>query len=464
MPFESLSERLQMALRRITGRGRLTEKDIEDMMKEVRLSLLEADVNYKVVKSFTAEVKQKALGEKIMKSLTPGDMVIKIVHDELKKLMGEKAEDVKYGSGLSAFMLVGLQGAGKTTQCGKLAEFLRKRDGKKPLLIAADIYRPAAIEQLRTVGSQLGIEVFALGTDVKVTEIVKKGLEYAAEKGYDLALIDTAGRLHVNEELMQELREIAEIAKPTEILLTIDAMMGQDAINVITAFNEKLPLTGCILTKLDGDTRGGAALSVRYLTQVPIKFAGVGEKLDQIEVFHPDRMAGRILGMGDVVTLVEKAAQNIEEEEALKLAEKMQRGVYDYNDFLKQIKWMKRLGSLKGILGLLPGIGRQIKNLDIDDKQFSHLEAIVFSMTPEERRNPDLVARSSSRRRRIAQGAGRPYNEVNALINRFEEMKRQISSLMRMGPDIANPTRMPKPPVSQKPKKGKGKGRGNFRI
>jgi len=454
-----------MALRRVTGRARLTENDIEEMMKEVRLSLLEADVNYKVVKSFTAEVKEKALGEKILKSLTPGDMVIKIVHDELKKLMGDETADVVYASGLSSFMLVGLQGAGKTTQCGKLAAFLRQRDGKKPLLIAADVYRPAAIDQLKTVGNQLGIEVFEMGTQTKVTEIVKKGLEYAKNKGYDLAIIDTAGRLHINEELMQELKDVAEVAKPTEILLTIDAMMGQDAINVITAFHEKLPLTGCILTKLDGDTRGGAALSVRYLTQVPIKFVGVGEKLDQIEVFHPDRMAGRILGMGDVVTLVEKAAQNIEEEEALKLAEKMQKGIYDYNDFLKQIKWMKRLGSLKGILGLLPGIGRQIKDLDIDDKQFSHLEAIVFSMTPEERKNPDLVSRSSSRRRRISLGSGRPLNEVNALVNRFEEMKRQLTSLMRMGPDLQNMNRIPRQPqVSQKPKKGKGKGRGNFRI
>ncbi|HEY8395277.1 MAG TPA: signal recognition particle protein, partial [Bacilli bacterium] len=407
-----------MALRRVTGRGRLNENDIEEMMKEVRLSLLEADVNYKVVKSFTAEVKEKALGEKILKSLTPGDMVVKIVHDELKKLMGDEAVDVKYATGLSAFMLVGLQGAGKTTQCGKLAAFLKKRDAKKPILIAADIYRPAAITQLQTVGKQLGIEVFELGTNMKATEIVEKGLTYARTNGYDLAIIDTAGRLHVNEELMQELEDIAKIAKPTEILLTIDAMMGQDAINVITAFNEKLPLTGCILTKLDGDTRGGAALSVRYLTQVPIKFIGVGEKLDQIEVFHPDRMAGRILGMGDVVSLVEKAAQNIEEEEAMKLAERMQKGVYDYNDFLKQIKWMKRLGSLKGILGMIPGIGRQIKNLDIDDKQFAYLEAIIFSMTPEERKDPELLSKSSSRRRRIAQGSGRPYNEVNALINR----------------------------------------------
>ncbi|NLD26077.1 MAG: signal recognition particle protein [Acholeplasmataceae bacterium] len=466
MPFESLSERIQMALRRVTGRGRLNENDIEEMMKEVRLSLLEADVNYKVVKSFTAEVKEKALGEKIMKSLTPGEMVVKVVHDELKKLMGEEAVDVKYNSsGLSVFMLVGLQGAGKTTQCGKLAAFLRKRDAKKPLLIAGDIYRPAAIDQLETVGKMLGIDVFQLGTNVKVTEIVEKGLKYARDNNYDLVLIDTAGRLHINEELMQELIDIQKIAKPQEILLTIDAMMGQDAINVITTFNEKLPLTGCILTKLDGDTRGGAALSVRYLTNIPIKFIGLGEKLDQFEVFHPDRMAGRILGMGDVVTLVEKASQNIEEEEAMKMAERMQKGIFDYTDFMKQLKWIKRIGSLKGILGLLPGIGRQIRDLDIDDKQFAHLEAIVSSMTPEERRNPDLLAKSSSRRTRISKGSGRPYPEVNALIKRFDDMKAQLTALSRMDPNQVNPNRIVRqPPVAQKPKKGKGKGRGNFRI
>lgn len=465
MPFESLSERIQMSLRRITGRGRLNENDIDEMMKEVRLSLLEADVNYKVVKSFTAEVKQKAMGEKIMKSLTPGDMVVKVVHDELKKLMGDEAVDVSYkASGLSTFMLVGLQGAGKTTQCGKLASFLRKRDGKKPMLIAADIYRPAAINQLVTVGNQLGIEVFELGTNVKVVDIVTKGLAYAKQKGYDLVIIDTAGRLHINEELMQELDDIQKVAKPEEILLTIDAMMGQDAINVINSFNEKLPLTGCILTKLDGDTRGGAALSVRYLTNVPIKFIGMGEKIDQLEVFHPERMAGRILGMGDIVTLVEKASQNIDEEEAMKMAERMQKGIFNYNDFLKQLKWIKRLGSFKGILGLIPGLGQQIKNLDIDDKQFSYLEAIVYSMTPIERKNPELLAKSLSRRERVAKGSGRPYQEVNALIKRFDEMKNQLKAISKMSGNIDVNNLPRQMPIAPKQKKGKGKGRGNFRI
>lgn len=467
MPFESLSERIQMSLRRVTGRGKLNENDIDEMMKEVRLSLLEADVNYKVVKKFTADVKEKAMGEKIIKSLTPGDMVVKVVHDELKLLMGEEAVGVTYrGNGPSIFMLVGLQGAGKTTHCGKLANYLRKKDHKKPLLIAADIYRPAAINQLHTIGKQLGIEVFDMGSDHKVNDIIKNGLAYAKEKGNDLVIIDTAGRLHIDENLMNELKSIQDNFHPDEILLTIDAMMGQDAINVITSFNEALSLTGCILTKLDGDTRGGAALSIRYLTNVPIKFMGLGEKLDQLEVFHPERMAGRILGMGDVVSLIEKATDSVEEEEAMKMAEKMQKGKYDYNDFMKQIKWIKKMGSLKGILSLIPGLGSQLKNIDIDDKQFAYLEAIVKSMTEEERKNPELVAKGYSRRERIAKGSGRPYTEVNALTRRFEDMKKQISMLSNMDEDKLNQQiqRGQMPNYSPKQKKGKGKGRGNFRI
>jgi len=468
MPFETLSERIQMSIRRITGRGKLNENDIDEMMKEVRLSLLEADVNYKVVKKFTADVKEKALGEKIMKSLTPGDMVVKVVHDELKALMGEEAVGVTYKmSGPSIFMLVGLQGAGKTTHVGKLALFLRKKDAKKPLLIAADIYRPAAITQLQTIGKQLGIEVFEMGTNHKVNDIVKKGIEYAKANGFDLVIIDTAGRLHIDEALMDELKSIEDNFHPDEILLTIDAMMGQDAINVITTFNEKLHLTGCILTKLDGDTRGGAALSIRYLTNVPIKFMGVGEKLDQLEVFHPDRMAGRILGMGDVVSLIEKAEAEVSEEEAEKLANKMQKGTFDYNDFMDQMKMIKRLGSLKGILSLIPGLGSQIKNLEIDDKQFSYIEAIIKSMTPAERKNPELLAKSYSRRERLAKGSGRPYTEVNGLTKRFEDMKRQVQMMSNMDPDKIN-SQMQRGQMpggyQPKAKKGKGKGKGNFRI
>ena len=465
MPFESLSQRLQMSLRRISGRAVLNEKDIDDMMREVRLSLLEADVNYKVVKKFTNDVKEKAMGEKILKSLTPGDMVVKIVHDELKTLMGEEAQGISYKiGGMTVVMLVGLQGAGKTTHCGKLATYLRKKDAKKPMMIAGDIYRPAAIEQLKTIGRGIGVEVFEMGTGHPVTEIVKKGLSYAKEKGYDLVIIDTAGRLHINDELMKELQDVSEVCKPDEILLTIDSMMGQDSINVITTFNEKLRLTGCILTKLDGDTRGGAALSIRYLTDVPIKFIGVGEKIDQIEIFHPDRMAGRILGMGDIVSFVEKATDNIDEEEAMKMAEKMQRGIFDYNDFLKQLKWIKRMGSLKGLLGMLPGVGAQIKNLDIDEKQFTYIETIVFAMTKEERRHPDLLDASYSRRQRVARGSGRPYNEVNGLIKRFNDMKRQMKQLGSMSEDDLKAGRMPRMNPAPSQKKGKGKGRGNFRI
>lgn len=467
MPFESLSEKIQMSLRRVTGRGRLNENDIDEMMKEVRISLLEADVNYKVVKSFIADVKEKAMGEKILKSLTPGDQVVKIVHDELKKLMGDEAVPVSYrtSDGPSVFMLVGLQGAGKTTHCGKLANLLRKQDKKRPLLIAGDIYRPAAINQLVTVGKQLGIEVFEKGTNVPVTEIVTEGLAYAKKMNYDLVIIDTAGRLHIDDKLMQELDDVCKIAKPDEVLLTIDSMMGQDAINVITTFNEKLKLTGCILTKLDGDTRGGAALSIRYLTNVPIKYIGVGEKLDQIELFHPDRMAGRILGMGDVVSLIEKAEQSIDEEDAMKMVEKIQKGIFNYNDFLKQLKWIKKIGSLKSILGMIPGLGSKLKDVEIDDKQFAYIEAIIGSMTPEERKKPELVAKSVTRRERITKGSGRSYQEVNALTKRFDDMKKQMQAMAGMSEDdmqrsMKTGQGMPK----QKVKKGKGKGRGNFRY
>lgn len=462
MPFESLAERIQMSIRRITGRAFLTENDIDEMMREVRLSLLEADVNYKVVKSFTAKVKEKALGEKILRSLSPGDQVVKVVHDELKDLMGNEAVPIKYKqAGITVIMLVGLQGGGKTTQCGKLANLLRKNDNKKPLLIAADIYRPAAIDQLITIGKQLDIEVF-YERNSKVVEIVKNGLKYASQKGKDLVIIDTAGRLHIDEVLMQELDNIIKAVHPDEVLLTLDAMMGQDAINVITSFNEKLPLSGCILTKLDGDTRGGAALSIRFLTNIPIKYVGLGEKLEQIEIFHPDRMAGRILGMGDIVTLIEKASEAVDEEEAMKLFEKMQKGNFNYNDFLRQLKWLKKMGSMKGLLSLIPGLGSQLKKIDIDDKQLVNIEAIISSMTPEERKIPDLLAKSPWRRTRISKGAGRPYQEVNALTKRFDEMKRQVQAFSQFDPQGKTPT-IPKVPTV-KPHKGKGKGRGNFRI
>ena len=461
--FEYMGDRLTSAIKNIRGMGKITESNINDAMKEIRMALLEADVNYNVVKEFISNVKEKALGEKIMKSLSPGDMVVKIVHDELKALMGDEAVGISYNIGkMTVIMLVGLQGAGKTTHCGKLANYLRKKDAKKPMMIAGDIYRPAAVDQLVTVGKQIGVEVFEMGTNHPVTEIVTKGLAYAKSKGYDVVIIDTAGRLHINEELMKELQDVSDIAHPDEILLTIDAMMGQDSINVIETFNEKLKLTGCILTKLDGDTRGGAALSIRYLTDVPIKFMGVGEKISELEVFHPERMADRILGMGDIVSFVEKATESVDEEEAMKMTERMQRGIYDYNDFLKQLKWIKRMGSMKSLLGMIPGISNQIKNLDIDDKQFNKLECIVFSMTTEERKNPDLLDKSYSRRERVAKGSGRPYSEVNGLVKRFNDMKKQMKSMMSMSEEELAKGKIPvNPNVNQNNRKGKGKGRGN---
>lgn len=469
MPFESLSEKIQMSLRRLTGRGKVNEKDIEDAMREVRISLLEADVNYKIVKQFIAEVKEKALGEKVMKSLTPGDQVVKIVYEELVKLMGDEAVPINLKkSGTSVLLMVGLQGSGKTTHAGKLASYLRKNNNLKPLLVAADIYRPAAINQLVQIGKQLNVEVFQMGILTKPQIIVKKALEHARMNNFNLVIIDTAGRLQIDEPLMEELVEIKEIAHPDEILLAVDAMTGQDAVNVATTFHEKLDVTGCILTKLDSDTRGGSALSIRYMTQIPIKFIGMGEKLDDLEVFHPERMAKRILGMGDVVSFIEKAQANIDEEEAMKLAERLEKGIFTYNDFLDQIKKIKKMGSLKSLLGMIPGLGSQIKNIDIDDKQFVYIETMIGAMTKEERRNPDLVAKGYSRRIRIANGSGRSYSEVNGMVKRFEEMKKQMQSLMSMDEQQVEKiskgqAKMPNM-GGYKPKKGKGKNKGGFRF
>ena len=468
MPFESLSERLQMSLRRITGRGRVNENDINEMMKEVRVSLLEADVNYKVVTSFINDVKEKALGERVMKSLTPGDQVLKIVNEELIKLMGEEAAPINLKEkGMSVVLVAGLQGSGKTTHIGKLANYLRKQKNCRPLLVAGDIYRPAAVNQLVTIGKQLGIEVFEMGTSVKPQVIVKKALDYAKAKNFDLVMIDTAGRLHIDEALMQELVDIKDIAKPDEILLTVDAMTGQDAVNVALAFHEKLNITGCLLTKLDSDTRGGAALSVRYMTGIPIKFIGLGERMDQIEVFHPERMASRILGMGDVLSLIEKATENVDEDDAMKLAEKLQRGKFDYNDFLNQIKMIKKMGSLKSIIGMIPGLGSKVKNMDIDDKQFNQIEAIIGSMTKYERKNPDVVSKSKSRKERIAAGSGRSYPEVNSLTRKFEDMRAQMQMMMGLDEKdmqkMAEGKKMPNM-APQHQRKGKGKNKGGFRF
>ena len=468
MPFESLSEKLQMSLRRLTGRGKVNENDIEDAMREVRVSLLEADVNYKIVKKFISEVKEKALGERVMKSLTPGDQVVKIVYEELVKLMGDEAVPINLKkSGMSVALVVGLQGSGKTTHVGKLSNLLRKNHNLRPLMVAADIYRPAAINQLVQIGKQLNIEVFQMGILTKPQIIVKKALEYAKANNFNFVIIDTAGRLHIDEALMQELVDIKEIAKPDEILLTIDSMTGQDAVNVATTFHEKLNVTGCLLTKLDSDTRGGAALSIRYMTQIPIKYVGVGEKLDEIELFHPERMAKRILGMGDVLSFIEKATENFNEEDAMKMAEKLEKGVFNYNDFLDQIKQIKKMGSLKSILGMIPGMGSKLKNVNIDERQFVYIETMIGAMTKEERRNPDLVAKGYSRRIRIANGSGRSYAEVNGMVKKFEEMKKQMSAFAGM--DEKQMEKISKgqasiPLQQPKMKKGKGKNKGGFRF
>ena len=468
MPLENLSERIQMSLRRLTGRGKLNEKDIDTAMREIRVALLEADVNYKIVKQFIADIKVEALGERVMKSLTPGDQVIKIVYEELVKLMGEEAAPINLKpNGISVILMCGLQGSGKTTHAAKLANYLRKNNKVKPLMVAADVYRPAAINQLVQLGKNLDVDVFEMGTSVKPQKIVEKALDYAKANGHNLVIIDTAGRLQIDEVLMQELVDIKKIAKPDEILLAVDAMTGQDAVNVAKTFHDTLGVTGCILTKLDSDTRGGAALSIRYITQIPIKFIGVGEKLDQIEVFHPERMAKRILGMGDVIGLIEKATANIDETDAMKMAEKLEKGIFTYNEFLDQIKMIKRMGSLKGLLGMLPGIGSKIRNIDIDEKQFVYIESMIWAMTKEERKHPELVSTSYSRKMRIAKGSGRKYTEVNNLTKQFDTMKKQILAMSNATEEDIEKMqngRMSVQMPNVKRNKGKGKNKGGFRF
>ena len=425
--FESLGDRLQNALHKIKGYGKITEDNISDMMREIRLALLEADVNYKVVKEFTNTVKEKALGEEVASSINPGDLFVKIVKDELTELLGGESEPLNLKGDPATLMLVGLQGSGKTTTAGKLANFLRKKHSKKPLMVACDVYRPAAIDQLKQLGKQLNIEVYDEGKKDPV-EIAKNAIAYAKENHYDYVLIDTAGRLHIDEELMDELDHIREEIQPQEILLVIDSMMGQDAINVITGFHGKLPLTGVILTKLDGDTRGGVALSVRHLTNVPIKFVGVSEKLDGLDSFDPERMAGRILGMGDIISLVEKATETIDEKEAEKTARRMQEGKFDLEDFLSTMKQMKKLGPLENLIKMIPGAKKMgLTDVKIDPKQMAHIEAIVLSMTPKERRNPDII--KASRKTRIAAGSGTSVQEVNKLLQQFDQMKKMMKQV-----------------------------------
>ena len=425
--FESLGDRLQNVIHKVKGYGKITEDNISEMMREIRLALLEADVNYKVVKEFTTTVKEKALGEEVKNSIKPGDLFVKIVQDELTELLGGESSPLNLKGNPATLMLVGLQGSGKTTSIGKLANLLRKKHAKKPLLVACDVYRPAAIDQLKQIGKQLNIEVFEEGKKDPV-EISKNAIKYAKENNYDYVLIDTAGRLHIDENLMEELENIRAEINPEEILLVIDSMMGQDAINVINGFNDKLPLTGVILTKLDGDTRGGVALSVRHITNVPIKFIGVSEKMDGIDYFDPERMAGRILGMGDIVSLVEKATDAIDEKEAEKTAKRMQSGKFDLEDFLSTMKQMKKLGPLENLLKLIPGAKKMgLNNVKIDPKQMAHIEAIVLSMTPKERKNPEII--KASRKTRIAKGSGTSVQEVNKLLQQFDQMKKMMKQM-----------------------------------
>ena len=425
--FENLGDRLQSALNKIKGYGKITEDNISDVTREIRLALLEADVNYKVVKEFINNVKEKALGEEVKKSLKPGEVFVKIVKDELVDLLGKEDEPLIVVKPMTILMMAGLQGSGKTTTTGKLALLLRKKYGLKPLMVACDVYRPAAINQLEQLGKELNIPVYSEGQGDPV-EIAKNAVEYAKDNGYNYVLIDTAGRLHIDDDLMEELQKINEEVKPNEILLVIDSMMGQDAVNVIEGFNERLSLTGAVLTKLDGDTKGGAALSIRHLTNIPIKFVGVSEKMDGLEAFHPERMANRILDMGDLMGMIEKAEDVFDEEETLKAAKKLQKGKFDLEDFLTQLNQIKKLGPLENLIKLLPGAKKMgLNNVSIDPKQMAHIEAIILSMTPAERRNPDIL--KASRKRRIAAGCGRSVEEVNRLLKQFEQMKLMIKQM-----------------------------------
>ncbi len=426
MAFEGLADKISNAFKKLKSKGKLTEADVREAMREVRLALLEADVNYKVAKDFTKTVTERAIGQDVMESLTPAQMVVKIVDEELTSLMGGENARLEFNSKPpTVIMMAGLQGSGKTTHSAKLGKML-KAQNHRPMLVACDIYRPAAIDQLKVVGEKAGVPVFEMGTENPV-KIAKAAVRHAKDYGNDIVILDTAGRLHIDEKLMDELKNIKEEVNPDEILLVIDSMTGQDAVNVAKSFNEKLEITGVILTKLDGDTRGGAALSVKAVTGKPIKFAGTGEKLDDLEVFHPDRMSSRILGMGDVLTLIEDAQNKLDEKKAEEMARKIMNDKLDFDDLNEQFNQIKRMGPLKGILSKLPGIGNQLDDVDIDDRQIDWLQAMIYSMTPEERHNPSLI--NPSRKRRIAAGSGRTVEEVNKLLKQLEQMQKMIKQM-----------------------------------
>lgn len=426
MAFEGLSDRLESAFSRLKSKGSLTESDVKEAMREVRLALLEADVNYKVAKDFTQKVTERAIGAQVMESLTPAQMVIKIVNEELTDLMGGTQSRLAYASHPPTIvMMCGLQGSGKTTHCAKIALKL-KNENHRPLLVACDIYRPAAIKQLQVVGEQVGVPVFEMGQTNPVT-IAKEAIKLAKDKGYDYVFIDTAGRLHIDTELMEELKNIKNEVHPHEILLVVDSMLGQDAVTVAGTFNDELGIDGLVLTKMDGDTRGGAALSARAVTGKPIKFVGMGEKLDELDIFHPDRMASRILGMGDVLSLIEKAETALDEKKAAQLEEKLRKNKFDLEDLLDQMEQVRKMGSMKDILGMLPGVGKKLKDVDVDDRQLDRMKAIIQSMTVKERRNPDII--NPSRKRRIATGCGMQVEDVNRLLNQYRQMQKMMKQL-----------------------------------
>ena len=433
MAFEGLAERLQGTLQKIRGKGKVNEADVKEMMREVRFALIEADVNLKVVREFVKTVSERAIGQEVMKSLTPGQQVVKIVKDELTNLMGGEQNPIQFArKSPTVIMMVGLQGAGKTTTSGKLASVLRKRHNKKPLLVAADVYRPAAIQQLETLGKQLTLPVFSMGTDISPVEIVRQALVEAEKEHHDVVIVDTAGRLHVDENLMQELADIRDLTTPDEVFLIVDAMTGQDAVNVAKNFNETVGITGVILTKLDGDTRGGAALSIRAVTDKPIKFVGMGEKMDALEPFHPERMASRILGMGDVMSLIEKAQENVDEDKAKELEEKFRTQTFTLDDFLEQLQQVKKMGPLDELLKMMPGAGKikGLENAQVDEGQMGRVEAVIQSMTPTERTTPEII--NANRRRRIAKGSGTSIQEVNRLLKQFEDMKKMVKQMSGM--------------------------------
>ncbi len=429
--FENLSERLERSFKILKGQGKITEINVAETLKEVRRALLDADVNYKTAKDFTETVKQKALGQDVLNAVKPEQMMVKIVHDELATLMGSSAVDINIKGSPAIILMSGLQGSGKTTFSGKLANMLKSKRGKNPLLVAGDVYRPAAIEQLKVLGEQIGVAVYFEEDNKNPVKISQNALQYARQHGKDLIIIDTAGRLAIDEQMMNEIESIKKAINPQEILFVVDAMTGQDAVNTAKEFNQRLDFSGVVLTKLDGDTRGGAALSIRSVVDKPIKFVGTGEKLDAIDVFHPERMADRILGMGDIVSLVEKAQEQYDEEEARRLQRKIAKNQFDFNDFIAQIQQIKKMGNLKDLASMIPGVGKQIKDLDIDDDAFKGIEAIIRSMTPQERSNPEIL--NGSRRARIAKGSGTKVQEVNKLIKQFDETRKMMRMMTSGG-------------------------------